>query len=223
MINLRRQYPLPDGKKSKLYEAYYSMANKLKLLDKGGRSGSAFLITSAVVGEGKTYTAINLACNLALSQKRVLLVDANSWSPMLTARFNQEKKVGFHDSLKSLEIVEKRPLPHDFPGLYLMGIGADSGEDLIQALSDHFGSWLSEARKVFDTILLDSPAVNFYGEARVLTPLADGVLLVVKALKTHIREILKARDAIREADGNLLGAVLNGYLEYIPKSISSWL
>lgn len=223
MMKLRRRYPLPDGKKSKLYEAYYSVANKLMLWDKGDQIGRAFLITSAVAGEGKTYTAINLACNLALRQKRVLLVDANSWSPMLTSRFNLKEKKGFPDVSELLEIKEKRPFPQNFPGLYLMGIGTNSGSDLIQSLSDHLGAWLAEAKKVFDIILLDSPAINSYDETRMLAPLADGVLLVVKALKTPVREILTARDTIRETEGNLLGVVLNGYREYIPKAIRSWL
>lgn len=221
-VFLQRQYPLPKGKTSKLFKAYYSLATKILLQADSNHRGQAFLITSAVPGEGKTYTTINLACNLAIRQKRVLMVEANPWNRIISHRFNLEKKKGLMDVLETEEIIEKTQFLTDFPGLHLLGIGGTPGLDFIQFLLSHFGSWLTEARKTYDVILLDSTSINSHDEAKVIAPMTDGVLLVVRAQKTPMREILTARDTIHKVEGNLLGIVINAYREYIPRALRSW-
>ena len=74
---LHWKYPYAQSKQSRLYKDYDGLAASL-LLNQGSGKGRVIQITSAWDGEGKTYTALNLAAHLALRGKKVLLIDTVS-------------------------------------------------------------------------------------------------------------------------------------------------
>jgi Mrp family chromosome partitioning ATPase len=75
--------------------------------------------------------------------------------------------------------------------------------------SDSLKLRLQELRKEFDYILIDSPALNLYGDAITLGRNADGVVVVLQAESTRRESALKGLESLRDANVEVLGAVLN--------------
>jgi capsular exopolysaccharide synthesis family protein len=217
LVSIKKHYPVLKGKSAKLFNDYNSLGTRV-ILNTGNRNSWTLLMTSARAGEGKTYTTINLACNLALRQKRVLMIDGNPWNPTLTRRFDLREKQGFFDCLRDTKISScAEPLP-DFPALYVIGTG-QAEADLVQLLQASFGEFVSSAKREYDIVLFDSAPINSYHEGRIIASNVDSVFLVVRAHRTTTREIILANELIGENNSRLDGIVMNRYHDYIPKAI----
>jgi capsular exopolysaccharide synthesis family protein len=217
--SVEKRYPVPKGKSARLFNAYYSLATRV-ILSMGYNNSWTLLITSARAEEGKTYTTINLACNLALRQKRVLMIDGNPWNPTLTRRFDLREKQGFFDCLCDaaiLSYMDMEPLP-GFPTLHVLGIGQREA-DLIQLLQARLGEFISSVKKDYDVVLFDSAPINSHQEGRIIASNVDSVFLVVRAHQTTAREIIQAKEFIGGNASRPDGIVMNRYHDYLPKVI----
>lgn len=86
-------------------------------------------------------------------------------------------------------------------------------------MSEDIGKILSQLRKRFDYILIDSPPLSVSEEALALCSSVDGVILVVEARKTRSHVVSYAKDRIIQNGGKILGAVFNKQYHYIPNWI----
>jgi len=170
-------------------------------VDRGVKS---VLVTSAVAGEGKTLTALNLALTLSQVKGRVLLVDANPRHPHVHQIFQVTAGSGLSSCLRS----EDAPLPviDVTPNLSLLPTGL-AGFDASALGSDAMKRVLAQAAEGFQWIVIDSPPVAAVPETAVLAGLADSVLFVVHADRTPHDEVARAVEMVGRA--RILGIVLN--------------
>jgi len=89
--------------------------------------------------------------------------------------------------------------------------------------SPHLESLFGKLRQQFDLILFDSPPVTRSAVGLALVHKMDGVLLVVEAEKTRWSVARHVKNRIIQAQGNLLGVILNKRRYYIPAFIYKWL
>jgi Mrp family chromosome partitioning ATPase len=89
--------------------------------------------------------------------------------------------------------------------------------------SQSMGALIRSASTEYGFIILDSPPMLALADSRILAPLVNGVLLVVKSGATRREQLLHARSGVRNVGGNLIGVVLNnvdirtnGYYNYGP-------
>src|SRR5690606_4713039 len=87
--------------------------------------GQLIMMASAMPGEGKTFTSINLALSMALEKDlSVLLVDADVAKPHISRTFGVEQEPGLLDILKDESSrVESVILPTDVPNLCILPAG----------------------------------------------------------------------------------------------------
>jgi succinoglycan biosynthesis transport protein ExoP len=169
----------------------------------------SLVITSAVPGEGKSTTALNLAVSLAYAGSRVLLVDADLRRPSLAPSLGMDGRAGlstvligkaeFRDVVQhwqnsTLDVLPAGRVPPN-PGQLLGSTGMKR--------------LLSELTAKYDVVLLDSPALLSVADAASLTGLAGGCVLVVGAGLTHRRQLRRAIEALNAAGGHLDGLILN--------------
>jgi capsular exopolysaccharide synthesis family protein len=168
------------------------------------RGVKVVLLTSALPGEGKTLTAINLALALSESHgRRVLLVDADLRHPSLHELVGVAQAPGLSDSLAS-----EAPLPVIQASPHLSLLPAGSGGDPMKTLtSDRMRAFVEEARRTFDWTFLDGAPVGLLSDARLLASMADITLLVALAGKTPYDAIQSAADEL--GPERLAGVVLN--------------
>jgi capsular exopolysaccharide synthesis family protein len=168
----------------------------------------AFVITSAGIGEGKTLTSVNLAWLLAQSEGvRALLIDSDLRQPCVGDYLGIESPIGLSEVLGGKATLDEAILRLEPAGLYLLPGGAPR-DDVAELLTGPtYAKLLTDARRLFDYVIIDAPPLGVFSDANVLISRADGALLVVRAGKTRYSTVDKLLDHLpRES---VLGVVLN--------------
>lgn len=174
-------------------------------------TGRSIMVSSALPGEGKTFTAVNLALSLAMEKDyAVLLVDGDVAKPNISQIFGAGSEPGLLDLLVDPgRPVESVILSTDTPRLSLLAAGKQS-EIATELLASARMRQVLEGLERLDPHLLvvfDSPPILLTSEARVLAGLFEQVVLVVRAGATQQQAVLDAVEAIGEKPG--LRLILN--------------
>jgi protein-tyrosine kinase len=146
------------------------------------------MVTSALPGEGKTFTSINLAFSLARERDMsVLLVDADILKPHISEIFGIRQDPGLMDALIDEKLaIESLVMTTNVKGLSILPAGRmaeGAAEMLVSNRMRHILRRLltENSRRI---ILLDSPPIIATSEGRALTKVAGQLVLVVRAGKT---------------------------------------
>ena len=173
--------------------------------------GNLLMVASALSGEGKTFTCINLCLSIARERDwGVVLIDADSSKPHLTRLFSAEREAGFMDLLRDPRLsFEDLVMPTDIPGLSLLPAGAhdaNASELLASRRMKDFCLQLSSA-DVSRMIVFDSSPLLLTTEANALASQVGQVVMVVKADSTPPQSVL---DALEKLDPEqAINCVLN--------------
>lgn len=192
---------------SPLAEAFSSLRTSV-LLQSDGPLPRSLLVTSSQPGEGKTTVSINLALSMARLGRRVLLIDADIRRPSVHRALSLSGRPGLAEYLTRTGDWDWRQLVRvqSATGLDVLtgGIPPEHPSELLS--SDRMCELLAQAQDEYDVVVIDSPAllVNV-PDARILAPLSEGVVLVVRSGVTP-RALL--RRVLQQAP-NLIGVVLN--------------
>lgn len=169
------------------------------------------LVASAIPGEGKTFTSINLAINLALEKDMsVVLVDADIAKPHVSELFGLRGERGLFDALADETIdAETLIVDTDVPNLSFLpaGVANDGSAEL---LASHRMNALMQqvvARDPRRLIVIDSPPLLLTNESRELVNIAGQVVLVVRSSSTEQHAVTEAVSLI--PDGKNVGLILN--------------
>jgi receptor protein-tyrosine kinase/non-specific protein-tyrosine kinase len=167
------------------------------------------MVTSALAGEGKTSTVLNLAFAIAQSkEKRVLVIDGDMRRPNIASFLGLRPAVGLIETLTRENDVFDSIFSLDEHDLYVLPVKKESNNPTELLSSERLGEMLALLRGYFDFILVDSPPVMPFADARLLAGHADTLILVVRAGLAPYDTVEKAIGALPQ--GRILGVVLNG-------------
>lgn len=175
------------------------------------QNGHLIMMASALPGDGKTFTSINLALSLALEKDiSVLLVDADVAKPHVSKIFQIESEPGLLDVLRDENLdVESVILETDMPGLSILSAGkrSDTASELLA--SERMEQLVATlgARDPNRIVLFDSPPLLLTSESRALSTVVGQIVVVVRAGVTPQRAVLDAIDLLGE--GKSVSLVLN--------------
>jgi protein-tyrosine kinase len=187
-------------------------------------NGHLIMMASALPGDGKTFTSVNLALSLALeTDVSVVLVDADVAKPHITRIFGVGDEPGLLDVLRDESLdAESVVLSTDVPNLSIVPAGrpSETATELLasarmQAVAARLGS--ADATRI---VVFDSPPLLLTTESRALSGAVGQIVLVVGAGSTPQKAVFDALDILGE--GKQIGLVLNqcdenahdGYYEY---------
>jgi receptor protein-tyrosine kinase len=159
------------------------------------RRGNIVVVTSAMPGEGKTHTSLNLALSISRElDHSVLLVDGDTARPSVHARLGVPTGAGLMDLLRDPSL-DPRDLiqPTNVDKLSLLPAGpggADATELLASATMDILLDRL--AQPADRIVVIDAPPLLPTTESRVLSSRVGQVLVVVEAGGTRKRDLTEA-------------------------------
>ncbi len=190
-------------------ESFRTLRTSLALLGKPGQPRT-FLFTSAVPGEGKSFSASNFAASLAQQGHRTLLIDADMRLPTLgKVFFDQAPHPGLADVLMVDLPLNKAWRESEIPNLAVMTVG-NRPHNCAELLAwQTFDRVLLQAQTSFDAIVIDSAPVNAVSDTLLLVKLVQSVCLVVHSAKTPRNAVARAVRKLREAGAQMSGVVLN--------------
>ncbi len=170
----------------------------------------ALVVTSALPGEGKTTTAVNLALSYARRRLRVLLIDADLRRATVHTVLEVARGPGLSDVLQGMMFGQAyRSIVIDGQTMHFLPAGSPVETPTGLLDSEGMRALLSRLREAYDVIIIDSPPANIVTDAAVLGAMADGVILVARVAKSEAAAIGWAIDHMRQVRATLLGVVLN--------------
>jgi len=139
-----------------------------------GKKKSIILVTSSLPGEGKSFTAINLASSFAINNNSTILIEFDLRRPSSVLNelsLNKEHGLSSYliDSAKLKDIILKT----NVPGFDLIRAGQIPPNPLALISSDRVSVLLSELEKSYDYIILDTPPYGLVSDSGLLMRYAD--------------------------------------------------
>ena len=171
-------------------------------------------IVSALPGEGKTSAAINLAIVSEMHlDRRVLLVDCDLRKPKIHRTLGITPTAGLAEVLLGQAPLEQaiyKVTGPSFEGgaLEVLPVHAMPPNPSELLSSAKMKSLIEELSRRYDMVILDTPAALSLPDAKTITELTDGAVLVVRADTTPETDVQTALDLIDRR--RVLGVVLNG-------------
>ena len=163
-------------------------------------NANLIMLTSSVSGEGKTFSAINLALSMAMEKdKKILLVDADVSKPSHHEIFGVEMKNGLIDFLSGrVKDVSKIINKTNVPSLSLIFAGGQSIHSIELFASQAMTSFLAElsGRYKDRVIIFDSAPLLMPTEASVLASHMGQVVIVVEAERTDQKLVQQSIDML---------------------------
>ncbi len=197
-------------------EAYKLLRTKLQFSFTNEVTCPVVGVSSALAGEGKSLSAVNLAFSLAQLNKRVLLIDCDMRRPSLAAKLQIPKNPGLSNYLTGQAALPDviQPCGNEVKeGFDVIASGRNPPNPIELLSSPAMETLLNELRGSYDYILLDLPPVGEVSDAMVAAKLTDGILLVARQNYGNTVALVNAVQQFRFVETRLLGIVLNAISE----------
>jgi succinoglycan biosynthesis transport protein ExoP len=181
-----------------------------------GKSQKMILVTSPGPAEGKTTVVQNLGIALAETGRRVLLVDADFRRPHLHREFSLPNEWGLIDLLLEDKPLSEYPLERlglftGLPGLSILPNRITQNNVSKALYSPRLRTILETLMKHYDMVLVDAPPILSVADTRIIAPLTDALILVLRSRVTKRDSAMEAYQQIQEDGLTLLGTVLTDY------------
>ncbi|MBK1833637.1 polysaccharide biosynthesis tyrosine autokinase [Roseibacillus ishigakijimensis] len=206
---------LNDDTKENYLEMFRVLRASILLLGSGDQRKITSVL-SAGPSEGKSFVAANLASAFAQQGQKTLLVDFDLRKPSLHKLFRQDRKehpglVDYLAEVNSLEeSIQEAPI-HPNLDLLLTGSKAPSPGELLS--QDKLKKFLAEIGSRYDRIVIDTAPILPVPDTRLLAPLVDNRLFVVRADQATRGGVSSALKTLEQTGSTPHGFVLNGYEE----------
>ncbi len=193
-------------------EAYRTLRASVAAARRRRGGSEALLVTGSSPSEGKTSTAINLACSLALSGSKVILIEADLRRPAIAQALGTSAEHGVVSVLlENATLLEALVTTSAF------------GPNLSLLLADYEGSWISElfslpaaqelvdrAKEHADYVIIDSPPLTSVIDSLPLAARVDDVLLVARLGISRLDRLQELGELLASNDIRPLGFAILG-------------
>ena len=208
----RAEYLLDENTPFDVTEAFRNLKAAMSVSVPKKDGGVAIMTTSAYPEDGKTTVTANLALMFALSDAKVILVDADIRKGRVAKYFKRKSAPGLSDYLSGQNNLEEVVHhSHVNENLSYITCGTHSPKPYELLESEEMKNLLEELRKEYDYIIIDTPPVLLLSDALALAPITDGTALVCRHQVSYISDISRALNTLKFAKANILGVIVNDY------------
>ena len=193
---------------SPITEQYRTLRTNIQRVDPD-RPPRVLTVTSAIPGEGKSTSVLNLALAYAEDkQARVVVVDANLRMPSVHRLMSVDNQRGLSDFLAGNVMLELALQRTRMANLSVVPAGRLTSNPSDLLAGSRMDDLLTRLSRDFSTVILDTPPVASMADAAILAPRTDGTLLVVKLGETPRALVARAIEVLEKANARILGTVL---------------
>ena len=161
-------------------------------------------------GSGKSTTCSNVGYALTLEGYRVLLVDADMRLPSVSKKLAIPSAPGLSDALMTAEPDLSSIIRMEKGGWDVLPAGSIPPNPSELLGSAQMSAFLQRLCESYDFIILDLPPVTIVSDALALSPVLNGIVLVVRSNYSKRRELHLALKSLELAGVKVLGVVING-------------
>lgn len=203
---------------SMFFEGFRSLYTNIRFLgtDEPIRS---LVISSAIPGEGKTTSALNLARAAAIMGQRVLVVDADLRSPKHHTRMKISNMRGLStlitSSLRLQDVVQPSPIDEN---LHILTAGPLHPDPVKLLSSRRMQAVMEQLQTAYDLVIYDMPPILGFADSSLVAAHTDGIVMLVGLGKTERSLIKRALDEIQMSPVSVLGVVANGIKSYTTRT-----
>lgn len=194
-------------------EAYKLLRTKLQFSFVDDIDCHIIGVSSAMAGEGKSLSSVNLAYSLAQLDKRVLLIDCDMRRPSLAAKLPIKKLPGLSNYLTRQvgmdEVIQQYGDENEGSAFNVIAAGRNPPNPIELLNSGRMRKALDQLRSKYDYIILDLPPVGEVSDALAVSNLVDGILLVVRQNYCNRNVLSAAVNQFRFVETRILGVVMN--------------
>lgn len=189
-------------------EQYRSLRGRIDSLA-SQRPLKTLAVTSANSGEGKSTCSVNLAAVTAMSVGRsVLLIDCDLRRPKVHWTLGLQPQVGLAEVLLNQATLDEAILKLDGVNLDILPVRSVPSNPSELLASPEMRKLIEEVAGRYDRVILDTPACLGLPDAKSVSELCDGLVMVVRAGVTPQEEVQAALDILDRR--RVVGLVLNG-------------
>ncbi|WP_245611860.1 polysaccharide biosynthesis tyrosine autokinase [Nevskia soli] len=189
-------------------EALRSLRNSLHFLWLES-SNNVVMLTGPAPGLGKSFVAVNLGAVLALSGKRVVVVDADLRRGHMHKYASMEAAPGISDYVVGDADENAVIKPTVVEGLMLVTNGTTPPNPAELLLHERFAKLVSHLSANFDYVIIDTPPSLMVADAAIVGRMAGCALLVLKSAEHPMREIEETYRRLIQAGVKVRGTIFN--------------
>ena len=194
-------------------ESYKLLRTKLQFsfADEGG--SRVIGVSSALTGEGKSLSSVNLAFTLSQLGKRVLLIGCDMRRPSMSKKLPVQQTPGLSDFLAGQagaeNLIQICGISGSERAFHVIAAGRTPPNPIELLSSSRMEKMLEKLRGSYDYILLDLPPVGEVSDALAVARLTDGMLLVVRQNQCDRHALTAAVRQFEFVGSRILGVVFN--------------
>lgn len=166
------------------------------------------VVTSTGMDEGKTQVSTNLACAIASSGKKVLIVDTDMRRRCIAGLLGLHTECGLYSVLVGQAPLKSAIYPTDRPNLFFMDSEPNipSPPDILS--TKRFAALVDTLREMFDYVIFDSPPIGLFVDAAIISNLVDGTLYVIRERAAKRDDVVAGVQQLKAANARILGSVI---------------
>jgi len=188
---------IEEGGRSIIAEQFRQLRTSLAYIGINSRK-KKILVTSTIAGEGKSFISVNVAVSLAMTNKKVVLLEMDLRKPALSPIFNMSRQIGltnyFVGDKEADHIIKSTTIN---PNLFFIPSGAIPPNPSELIINGRLEELLKYLETIFDYVVIDTAPVSPVTDAYLLSPMCDATLYVV-------RHGVTPKASIKVLDSNLL-------------------
>jgi len=186
----------PNSPEAEALRGIYT-AVRLSWRSSGG-AARVLMVTSALPGEGKTMLSVNLALALA-QQGSTCIVDADLRKRGVAPMLGVTASHGLREVLTGTMALDEALVSHVYvPGLSVLSAGSMTEEPGVLIASSAMSDLIGKLRQRFEFVVIDSPPILPVADARLLSALVDGILMIGRSGVTTRANMKHAMEMLRD-------------------------
>ena len=213
---MRKELVAHQDPKSPISEVFRTLRTNIQFMNTKGKLKS-ILITSTLPGEGKSWTASNLAVTFAQAGKKVVVIDADMRKGRIYSIFGVSPRPGLSNYLSGVDWDEGEASNNladyiqetEIENLYVIAAGNVPPNPSELLISEQMTELIEKLKGLFDIIIFDGTPSQLVTDSLILTRLVDSTVIVTASKETKKEDLKRVIKNIKNVGGTIAGIVVN--------------